>query len=418
MNAVVKPKPEMYSAWPNGLQLVEKAIPQVNMPGDVQLRVVAAGICGTDVGIYMSKDSLKNSMSGLTSRDVTIGHEFCGTFAGAGRTAKVRLAHLLIDQAKHDATIKKFTKNRTPAVIARDRRLMEFLAQHFMATAEMHITCGTCAQCRLGEYHVCTNTIIRGLHGDGAFAEYVVLPVENILMFRKGEIPVEIIAFMDAIGNATHTIQSLSSIKGKIVAVLGAGVIGLMSVAIAKAAGATKILVTDASHGQHSHQKLEDHRFKMARSLGADECFDVSIPAERERFHAVAKRENHGAGVDAVLEMSGSYHAYEDAFKVVRMGGEISLLGLTSRSVQVDFAKNVIFAGVTIHGVIGRRVWSTWDLMTDFLKKGLAKRFLKAGFVTHQFPLERFNDAFDAIASGDAVKVLLRPLHSRGAFLV
>ncbi len=409
MKAVVKQKPEMYSAWQKGLQLIEKDVPQVTKPGDVQLRVVAAGICGTDVGIYMSKDSLKNSMSGLKTPNVTIGHEFCGSITAAGSKARLRLAELLVRQAATDRETRKFTKGRSGKQVARDRSLIEFLGRNFIATAEMHITCGVCAQCRLGEYHVCTNTIIRGLHGDGAFAEYVVLPAENILIFRQGEIPEEIVAFMDAIGNATHTVQSLSAIKGKSVAVLGVGVIGLMSVAIAKAAGAKKILVTDASHGENSHEKLEERRFMMARSLGADECFDVSIPAERERFYAVAKNENHGAGVDAVLEMSGSYHAYEDAFKVVRMGGEISLLGLTNGSMQVDFAKNVIFAGVTIHGVIGRRVWSTWDLMTRILKKGLAKRFLKAGFVTHQFPLNQFNEAFAAIESGDALKVLLRP---------
>jgi threonine 3-dehydrogenase len=247
------------------------------------------------------------------------------------------------------------------------------------------------------------------VHADGAFAEYIVLPAENVLMFKDGEIPDEIVAFMDAIGNATHTVQSLSSIRGKSVAVLGVGVIGLMSVAIAKGAGAKRILVTDASHGENTHEKLERKRFKMARLLGADECFDVSVPDEKEGFYKAAKSENHGAGVDAVLEMSGSYDAYVDAFKVLRMGGEIALLGLTSGTMPVDFAKNVIFPGVTIHGVIGRRIWSTWELMIDLLRKGLAKRFLKSGFVTHEFPLKQFDHGFEAIANGDALKVLLRP---------
>jgi threonine 3-dehydrogenase len=409
MKALVKPKPEMYSAWPKGLQYVDKATPQVRRPNDVQLRVVAAGICGTDVGIYQSKDSLKNSMSAIGTPNVTIGHEFCGTVADAGNAAKLRLAGLLLAKTGRSKSVAKFVKRRKAREIARDPGFIQFLARNFIATAEMHITCGKCAQCKMGEFHVCTNTVIRGLHGDGAFAEYVVLPAENILLFTKSEIPEEIIAFMDAIGNATHTVQSLSAIKGKSVAVLGAGVIGLMSVAIAKAAGARRILVTDASHGENSHEKLEEKRFSMARLLGADECFDVAIPKERERFYAEAKRENHGAGVDAVLEMSGSYHAYEDAFKVVRMGGELALLGLTNGTMPIDFAKNVIFHGVTIHGVIGRRVWSTWELMTDILRRGLAKRFLNAGFVTHEFPLERFEEAFAAIANGDALKVLLRP---------
>ncbi len=417
MKALVKLRPEMERTWPEGLRLVEKEIPAVRNPDDVQLRVVAAGICGTDVGIYHSKDSLKRNMSGLTAPDVTIGHEFCGTISAAGTKAKLLLARQLAGKAKLDKRAAKFMKKRSPAVVARDPRFIKFLSENTVATAEMHITCGTCAQCKLGEFHVCTNTVIRGLHGDGAFAEYVTLPSENILVFMNGEIPVEIIAFMDAIGNATHTVQSLSVIKGNTVAVLGAGVIGLMSVAIAKAAGAKKILVTDASHGESSHEKLETKRFAVARLLGADECFDVAIPEERQRFHDVARSQNHGAGVDAVLEMSGSYHAYEDAFKVLRMGGELALLGLSTGTMSIDFARNVIFPGITIHGVIGRRVWSTWDLMTKILKSGLAKRFLRAGFITHEFPLEKYDDAFAAIASGDALKVLLRPSMEKGLTL-
>ncbi len=409
MKAVVKPKPQLYKAWQHGLQLTEKEIPIVTQSNDVQFKVVAGGICGTDVGIYNSKDSLKNNMSGLKTPDVTIGHEFCGRITDAGTKAKLRLAQLLVLKSREYKEIKKFIKNRTIVQIARDKSLVNYINENFIATAEMHITCGECAQCKLGEYHVCTNTVIRGLHGDGAFAEYVILPSENVIIFKNGEIPEEIVAFMDAIGNATHTVQSLSSIKGKIVAVLGLGVIGLMTVAIAKGAGAKKIIVTDASHGENTNEKLEKRKFRMARLLGADECFDVSLHEERQEFYKFAKSQNHGAGVDAVLEMSGSYHAYEDAFNILRMGGELSLLGITNGTMPLDFAKHMIFPGRTIHGVIGRRVWSTWEMMTDILKKGLAKRFMKAGFVSHQFPLEEFDKGFEAIASGDALKVLLKP---------
>jgi threonine 3-dehydrogenase len=409
MKAIVKQKPEMYKAWHKGLAIVEKATPVVKKSSDVQIKVVAGGICGTDVGIYNSKDSLKNTMSSLKAPNVTIGHEFCGRISDAGPAARLRLAQLVIDKSKDFSEIRKFAKNRSAKGVAGDSSFIEYVNANFISTAEMHITCGKCAQCRLGEYHVCTNTVIRGLHDDGAFAEHVVLPAGNILLFRNGEIPEEIVAFMDAIGNATHTVQSLSGIKGKSVVILGVGVIGLMAVAIAKGAGAKQILVTDASHGDNTHQKLEQRRFAMAKMLGADECFDVSVPEEKKRFHKAAKSQNHGAGVDAVLEMSGSYYAYEDAFSVVRMGGEIALLGLTSGTMPVDFAKHVIFPGVTIHGVIGRRVWSTWDMMTALLKGGLSKRFMKAGFVTHEFPLNQFEHGFQAIASGDALKVLLRP---------
>ncbi len=409
MKAIVKEQPKLYKDWKKGLELIDRPVPEVRKSDDVQLRVVAAGICGTDVGIYQSKDSLKNSMSHITSPNVITGHEFCGRVTDAGDRAKLRLAELVIRKSHVYISVKRYVKNRSAREIAADRSFLPYLNEHFIATAEMHLTCGKCAQCRLGEFHVCTNTIIRGLHGDGAFAEYIVLPAQNILIFKHGEIPDEIVAFMDAIGNATHTVQSLSSIEGKSVAVLGAGVIGLMSVAIAKGAGAKKIFVTDASHGENTHEKLEKRRFRMARLLGATECFDVSIPEEKQEFYKRAKGQNHGAGVDAVLEMSGSYYAYSDAFQILRMGGEMALLGLPSGSMSVDFAKNIIFPGVTIHGVIGRRVWSTWDLMTSILKRGLAKRFVSAGFVTHQFPLDKFEKGFSAIESGDALKVLFRP---------
>lgn len=409
MRAIVKERPQVYKAWQKGLTLVEKESPVVSRPNDVLIDVTAAGICGTDVGIYHSKDSLKQSMSGITAPNVTIGHEFCGRILDAGTKARLHLSRLLMEKSVDHSDIRRFVRNRAASVIAKDKALLQFLRDHFIVTAEMHITCGECAQCKLGEFHVCTNTIIRGLHGDGAFADRVVLPAENLLIFRQGEIPEEIVAFMDAIGNATHTVQSLSSIKGKSVAILGAGVIGLMSVAIAKGAGAKNILVTDASHGENTHEKLEERRFRVARLLGANECFDVSLPEGKKDFYKAARGRNHGAGVDAVLEMSGSYHAYEDGFNVLRMGGEFALLGLTSGSMPLDFAKRIIFPGITLHGVIGRRVWSTWNMMTDLLKGGLARRFINAGFVTHQYSLEDFEKGFEAISNGDALKVLLRP---------
>lgn len=409
MNAIIKPKPEAYQAWPKGLQYIEKQQPEIRSPHDILIKVVAGGICGTDVGIYQSKDSLKQNMAALATPNVTIGHEFCGRIVDAGAKAQLKLALQLAGKAKEYPAIRKFVGRRTPSQLVRDKTFLRFVQEHCIATAEMHIVCHACAQCKLGEYHVCTNTVIRGLHGDGAFADYVVLPSDNVLLFAEGEIPEEIVAFMDAIGNATHTVQSLSAVKGKHVAVLGAGVIGLMAVAIAKGAGAKTILVTDASHGENTHDKLEQRRFRMARLLGANDCYDVSIHEEKEEFYRRAKKLNHGAGVDAVLEMSGSYHAYEDAFRVLRMGGEFSLLGLTSGTMPIDFSKHVIFPGATIHGVIGRRMWSTWEMMTGLLKGGLAKRFMRSGFVTHQYPLHEYEKGFQAIANGDALKVLLRP---------
>jgi len=408
MKAVVKIRPEPGQEWPKGLEFVEREIPEVKEPDDIKLKVVAAGICGTDVSVYNAKESLKEEMSGLTAPNVVLGHEFCGKIVDAGPMGRRSLAKQLLSKSRQSAQVRNFVKKRSAAELARDKRLLSFLHDHFNATAEMHITCGTCYQCRHGERHVCRNTVIKGIQADGAFAEYLVVPAQNVLLYGEEEIPAEIVAFMDAIGNATHTVQSVP-VRGKAVAVLGCGVQGLMAIAVARQMGAARIYATDASHGEFSHEKLEKKRFRVAKRFGANHCFDVNIDREKERFYKTVMQETRDTGVDAVFEMSGNYRAYEDAFKVVRKGGTISLLGLPGGHMVVDFSKDIIFRGITIHGIIGRRVFETWDVMTDLLKKGLARKFINNGFITHDLPLEEFEEGFSAIMNGDALKVLLRP---------
>lgn len=409
MKAIIKDKPPVDGqVWKMGLRFGDVPVPEVEASNDVKLKVIAGAICGTDVGIYESKESLRREMAKLTKPEVVIGHEFCGKIVDAGTRAKEVLARMMIDKSKDDAVVKKFVGRRNAKQLSKDRSFLEILHDCFFSSAEMHITDGTCYQCRLGERHVCQNTIIKGIHGDGAFTDYVVVPVENIVLFNEGEIPPEVIAFMDAIGNATHTVQSIP-VHRETVAILGCGVQGLMATAVVKAAGARKIFVTDASHGSFSHEKLEEKRFRLAKQFGADACFDVSIPEEKEAFFKTVMRETNNTGVDAVFEMSGNYRAYEDAFRVVRMGGAISLLGLPAGVMQVDFAKDVIFRGVTIHGIIGRRVFETWDLMRELLTRGLAQKFITSGFITHDLPLHRYEEGFAALRGGDGLKVLLRP---------
>jgi threonine 3-dehydrogenase len=408
MKAVVKERPEAGKEWPKGMEFVEKEIPEVKEPNEVKLRVLAAGICGTDVGIYNAKESLKDEMSGAKTPKVTIGHEFSGKIVDAGPAARNHLAQLLVNRARQGSFIKKFVGRRNAAEIARDNDLLAFLEEKFNGTAEMHISCGECWQCLHGERHVCRNTVIKGIQQDGSFAEYVVVPAENLILFENEEIPVEVIAFMDAIGNATHTAQSVP-LAGKTIAVLGCGVQGLMAVAVAHSLSSARIFATDASHGEFSHEKLVTNRFRLAELYGANYTFDVNIDREKESFHKTVMKETKDTGVDVVFEMSGNYRAYEDAFRIVRMGGTISLLGLPGGQMVVDFSKDIIFRGITVHGIIGRRVFETWDLMTKILKKGLARKFIETGFVSHDLPLEEFDTGFNAIMNGDALKVLLRP---------
>ncbi|HAL57136.1 MAG TPA: hypothetical protein DCP63_11860 [Bacteroidetes bacterium] len=408
MKAIVKPKPLEGREWPKGFQIIEKPEPKIESTNDVVMKVYAGAICGTDVGIYNCKASLRVEMSKAKTDPVTIGHEFVGQIVEAGKHARTHLARLVLKKAKGHAELKKLLRGKTASSLASERTFMNWLEKKFFSTAEMHVTCGTCSQCLLGEKHVCRNTVIKGVHDDGAWAEYVKVPVENIRLFQKREIPPEIISFMDALGNATHTVMS-APVKGRIVAVLGCGVQGLMAIAVARYAGAKRIYVTDASQGEFTHDKLVAKRFALAKQYGADFCFDVAHGDERRGFYETVMRETDQAGVDAAFEMSGSYHAYNDAAKVLRMGGTFSLLGIPSGTMQVDFAKNIIFSGITVHGIIGRRVFQTWDQMELLLKAGLAEDFVRTGFVTHQFPMERYEEAFTAIRTGDAYKVLLKP---------
>lgn len=408
MKAVVKEKPYPGKDWHKGFKLVKREIPKIDNVDDVKIKVLATAICGTDVGIYNAKDSLKDSMMILPTSDVIIGHEFAGIPVDAGPSARKHIFNLLKKKYANNPIVRKFFGKRNPVQLIKNDEFIKFLEKYFYFTAEMHITCGKCVQCKAGDYHVCQNTKIKGIHDDGSYTEYLIVPSTNIRLFLKTEIPLEVIAFMDAIGNATHTVQSVD-VKGKSVAILGCGVQGLMATAVAKYLGAKLIFVTDASHGEFTHEKLESTRFKLARLYGAKYCFDVSIERERDAFYKKVLEETRNAGVDAVLEMSGNYKAYEDAFKIVRMGGTISLLGIPGGHMVTDFAKHIIFPGITVKGIIGRRVWDTWDLMTQILTKGLAKKFVKTGFITHTLPLEQFNAGINAIMKGDALKVVLKP---------
>jgi len=170
--------------------------------------------------------------------------------------------------------------------------------------------------------------------------------------------------------------------------------------------------VTDASNPERGllPETVQEKRFGMARKLGADFCFDVGIPAQREALAQKVQEETDGTGVDVAFEMSGSYHAYEDAFKIIRMGGTISLLGIPEGKMSLDFANTVVFKGVTLHGIIGRRVFSTWETMKALLKAGLSDLLMEHRFVSHDLPLTEFEEGFRAMMSVEAFKVVFRPV--------
>ncbi|HLD27706.1 MAG TPA: zinc-binding dehydrogenase [Patescibacteria group bacterium] len=410
MKALVKKRPSQEEPWHQGLFYKDKPEPAIAKPDEVKLKVLAAAICGTDVSIYNATAALKNSMSSLAAPEVITGHEFCGEFSELGVEAKKIVAGKLYSRDFNSETISAFLKATTPAELAQSDRLLPFLKDNFYVTAEMHIVCGRCYQCTIGEGHVCRNTYIKGLHQDGAFAEWLVVPAGNLVLIAKTEIPLEIIAFMDAIGNAVHTVQA-ADVIGRNVLVLGAGIQGLMAVAAARIMGAAGIFITDATDVKRglSREKLEKNKFAVAKKLGADYCFDVSDPSGRQALRETISRQTKATGVDVVLEMSGHYLAYQDAFDNIRTGGTLALLGLPSGTLAVDFSKEIIFRGLTVKGVIGRRIFDTWELMRNLLTNGLVEAIVKNKIVTHDLPLEKYQEGFKALQSGEALKVILRP---------
>jgi len=413
MPALVKLRPERGKNWEQGLRYVEKPIPEIEKADQVKVRIVMAAMCGTDVGIYHSMDSMRQEMKSNRKEEIITGHEFCGEVEAAGELARQHLARSFYHRYvsyDNDNIVQDFINGRGYTEIADDPNFLEFLREYFYITSEMHIVCGVCQACRTGNSHACQNTVIKGVHEDGIFTKYAVVPAGNTLLIRKGEIPPEVIAYMDAFGNAVHTVQS-ADMMGANVAILGIGVQGLMAAAIAKWSGASFIVATDFSNPDqgYTHGKLEKKRFQVAYNVGVDECVDMALPEAKSRLVDTVMHKTNNTGVDVVLEMSGSATAYDDAFNIIRNGGTFSLLGLPSKPITVDFSEKVIFSGITIKGIIGRGMFHTWETMYRLLKTGMADLMLQNGFVSHKFDLKDYNKAFEVHDQGDAIKVILEP---------
>ncbi len=375
----------------DGLRYVEnEPEPEVGHQ-DVKIRVESASICGTDQSIYQitSREGMRDEMLAYNGgnvadyRPIIVGHEFCGEVVEVGEDVD-------------------------PGLV----RAGQYV------TSEMHISCGHCQQCRTGQRHICKNIRVKGLHMDGAFAEFVVVPSENIINLERfggrDVIPPRFGAFLDALGNAVHTVME-GDVAGKTVAILGCGAQGLMSTAVARTLGASRIYVTDFSNpGGSFHAERLAARFQTARELGADFCFDTNEEAAPGQKQELLRRalDEPGGGIDVILEMSGAEEAYNDAGALVKNGGQILLLGIPSRPLRsFDFGKYAVWKGVTIRGIFGRRMFETWYAMLDLLasrKTGLKDRLEKI-IAVQAVPLSDFERGFEMVRSHEAVKLLLVP---------
>ena len=331
-----------------GLQMDTLVVPSIG-PTDVLVRVKTASICGTDLHIY----GWDRWSQGRIKPPLTLGHEFCG----------------IVERVGDEVT----------AVRAGD-----------FVSAEMHVNCGHCHQCRVGEAHICQNLRIIGIDQDGAFAEFVKIPAPNIWKLDPA-IPEHYGAILDPLGNAVHTVLA-GPIAGQTVLVTGCGPIGLMSIAVAKACGASKVFATETN----------EQRRLMAKKMGAD----LVLNPATENAVAAILAETGGTGVDALLEMSGNPTAIQQGFKALRAGGRASLLGIPTENVPLDLVNDVIFKGATVQGIYGRRMYETWVQMTALLKAG--KLNLEPLF-WERTSLDKFENAFSLLQGGLAGKVLLYP---------
>lgn len=254
--------------------------------------------------------------------------------------------------------------------------------------AESHVTCGQCFQCRTGNAHVCKNYTILGVDRDGSFAQFVRIP-EQVCWKTSDEIPPEFACLQEPLGNSVHAVLT-EDVSGHTVLVSGCGPTGLFAVAVARTAGASTIIATDVS----------DYRLDLARRVGADLAFNP-----QKTDPDVIHEKTHGEGIDAALEMSGHPAAIHLCLRYVKNAGRVVLFGLPDQPVALDLTNEVIFKGLRVHGVTGRRLFDTWYRLGGLFRAGLDI----SPIVTHTMPLEQFERGFDLIRSGQCGKVVLTP---------
>ena len=338
MKALVKAHAE------KGIWMQDIPEPTVGI-NDVKIKIKKTAICGTDLHIYKWDEWSQKTIN----TPMIIGHEYVGAISEMG------------DGVKHFAV--------------GDR-----------VTGEGHIACGHCRNCRRGKLHVCENTIGVGVDRDGAFAEYLVIPADNVIKLDE-RISDEMAAIMDPFGNATHTALSFP-VLGEDVLITGAGLIGSMATAICRFAGARNIVVSDIS----------DYRLELAKKMGATMTIN---PAKGETIEgAIDTLKMHG--FDIGLEMSGSPQAFDSMISNMYNGSKIALLGILPNTTTVDWSK-IIFKALTLKGIYGREMWETWYQMEQMLISGIDL----SPIITHRMHIDDFQEGFDIMESGQCGKVIL-----------
>jgi threonine 3-dehydrogenase len=338
MRALIKAKPE------RGIWLEKTRKPEIGH-NDVLIKVHRTAICGTDIHIYQWDDWAQKTIP----VPMAVGHEFSGEIVATGIEVK--------------------------GYETGDR-----------VSAEGHVTCGVCRNCRAGRRHLCRSAVGIGVNRPGAFAEYIAVPAFNIFKLPD-VITDEMAAILDPFGNATHTALSFDLV-GEDVLITGAGPIGIMAVAIARYAGARHIVITD----------VNDYRLKLAKKMGASVALNVSEGSIDQVMTDLGMEE----GFDVGMEMSGNPAAFRDLIRTMHHGGKVALLGIPPGEMAIDW-NEIIFKGLIIKGIYGREMFETWYKMASMLQSGLDI----APIITHRFPIDDFQQAFDLMESGQWGKIIL-----------
>ena len=327
-----------------GLWLEDVPEPQAG-PNDVKIRVKRTAICGTDIHIYKWDEWAQKTIP----VPMVVGHEFVGEIVEVGDNVN----------------------DYKPGMIV---------------SGEGHIVCGRCRNCMAGRRHLCPYTSGVGVNRPGAFAEYIVIPNANVWHHADG-IDLDIAAIFDPFGNATHTALQWDMV-GEDVLITGAGPIGAMAAAIARHVGARHVVITD----------INDYRLALAKTLGATRTVNVS----KETLGDVQKELAMTEGFDVGLEMSGAPGALSDMIDNMSHGAKISMLGIPSGDMKIDWNK-VVFNMLTIKGIYGREIFETWYKMTTLIQSGLDLKPI----ITHRFAYQDFEKGFETMLEGKSGKVIL-----------
>jgi threonine 3-dehydrogenase len=327
-----------------GIWLEHVDVPDVG-PNDVLIAVRKTSICGTDLHIV----EWDEWAAATIPVPMVVGHEYMGTVAAMGSEVE----GLTIGQR---------------------------------VSGEGHIVCGRCRNCQAGRRHLCINTVGVGVNRQGAFAEFVAIPGSNVQPIPD-DIPDDVASILDPLGNAVHTALHFDLV-GEDVLVTGAGPIGMMATAIARHVGARYIVVTD----------VNSYRLELAATMGADRELDTRVVSIASAMSELGMRE----GFDVGLEMSGNPNALHDMITHMDNGGGIALLGIPPQQAPIDW-NDIVFKGLTLQGIYGRRMFETWYKMLAMLQTGLDI----SPVITHHFAADDFAEAFETMRSGFCGKVIL-----------